>query len=321
MPERMEKTDEHNMILLKLYDAAGEGRKYLSPSAVNTWVNCRMKFYYRYVCNMPEEDRLEKDIDQRRFGNILHETLDRLYKPLRENRQAAAEINSMVSDNKLIRDTIIAAATSEMKWSVDTLMAGRGLIIIDVLEKYVADLLKYDAGHGDLTLLNLEDDFYSVRNVQSGTGITKQIRIGGRVDRVDITGGTVRVVDYKTGSPKKDTVSPEDLFDEEKEKRNDAFMQALLYCSLIGEKHPGKVVIPAIYWVQQLSSRDFSPYAPVAGLDGPEADHSAWASFMEAFSGNMDMTMNMIFSAGEDYYMTRFERRCTFCPYRTLCRR
>ena len=321
MPERLEKKDEHNRILLDLYGAAGNGTKYLSPSAVNTWVNCRMQFYYRYVCKMPEEDRLEKDIDQRRFGNILHETLDRLYEPLRDNRQAASEIKAMASDNKLIRDTIIAAATSEMKWSVDTLMAGRGLIIIDVLEKYVADLLEYDASHGDLTLLNLEDDFHTVRSVRTGTGETVQIRIGGRVDRVDITGGTVRVVDYKTGSPKKDSVSPEDLLNEEKEKRNDAFMQALLYCSLIGEKHPGRTVIPAIYWIQQLSSRDFSPYANVAGLDGPEADKAAWESFMGSFSGCLDMTLNRIFSAGEDYFMTQFERRCTYCPFRALCRR
>jgi hypothetical protein len=321
MPERREKNEDHNRVLLDLYGTAGKSTKYLSPSAVNTWVNCRMRFYYRYVCNMPEEDRLEKDIDQRRFGNILHESLNRLYEPLRESRQAASVLKAMAADRKLIRDTIIATAASEMKWSIDTLMAGKGVIIIEVLEKYVTDLLNYDAEYGDLTLLNLEDDFHSVRSVKTGTGEKVQIRIGGRIDRVDITGGTMRVVDYKTGSPKRESVTPEDLFDEEKEKRNDAYMQALLYCSLMQGKHPGRIVIPAIYWVQQLSSRDFSPYAPVTGLDGPAAVFTDWESFMEAFTANLDITLNRIFSASEDYFMTVFERRCTFCPYKALCRR
>ena len=321
MPERRRKNDGHNRVLLDLYGTKGGNTKYLSPSAVNTWVNCRMRFYYRYVCNMPEEERLEKDIDQRRFGNILHETLHRLYEPLRDDRQAASVIKAMAADSSHVRDTIIAAATSEMRWSIDTLMSGKGVIIIDVLEKYVKDLLDYDAGSGELMLLNLEDDFHSVRSVQTGTAGELQIRIGGRVDRVDITGGAVRIIDYKTGSPKKESVAPGDLFDEGKERRNDAFMQALLYCSMVREKHPGRIVIPAIYWVQQLSSRDFSPYANMAGLDGPSADHEAWESFMEEFSGNLNMTLNKIFSPGEDYVMTGFEHRCTFCPYRALCRR
>lgn len=321
MPEIREKNDDHSRLLLDLYGAAGNGTKYLSPSAVNTWVNCRMRFYYRYVCNMPEEDRLEKDIDQRRFGNILHETINRLYEPLIDDRQAASAIKNMAADSKLISDTIVSAATGEMKWSKETLMAGKGVIIVEVLQKYVKDLLEYDSENGELILLNLEDDFFNVRNVQIGNGEEIQLRIGGRADRVDITGGAVRVVDYKTGAHKKEPVTPEGLFDEGKEKRNDAFMQALLYCSMIRGKHPGRKVIPAIYWVQQLSSRDFTPYARVAGLDGPAADHSAWEAFMEAFSQNMDKTLGMIFSPGEDYYMTAFERRCTFCPYRVLCRR
>ena len=103
-----------------------------------------------------------------------------------------------------------------------------------------------------------------------------------------MTEGAVRVVDYKTGSPKKETVTPEDLFDEDKEKRNDAFLQALLYCTLIRDSHPGRLVLPAIYWVQQLSSRDFTPYAPVAGLDGPGADREAWNRFLNTFSAELD---------------------------------
>lgn len=317
---RIAKSPEHNRILLNLYGTGSEGMKYLSPSAVNTWVNCRMRFYYRYVCGMPEEEEVEKDIDQRRFGNIMHDALQRIYEPLKGAPDAGAAIGKMALDHDLIRNTIIAAATAEMKWDSETLMAGKGVIIIDVLERYLSELLRYDAMDSHLVLLHLEDDFSGTHTVSTGAGEAR-IRIGGRADRVDMTGGAVRVVDYKTGTPKKEAVTPEDLFDEEKERRNDAFLQALLYCTLIRDSQRDRIVIPAIYWVQQLSSHDFTPYAPVAGLDGPGADRQEWDSFLTAFSAELDGTLNRIFSENEDYVMTRFERRCTYCPYRMLCRR
>ncbi len=318
--ERLAKRPEHNRTLLNLYSAGSEGSKYLSPSAVNTWVNCRMRFYYRYICGMPEEELLEKDIDQRRFGNIMHDALQVIYSPLKGAADAGALIGTIASDRQLIRNTIIASAMEEMRWDRETLMAGKGVIIIDVLERYLTELLRYDAEDKHLTLLHLEDDFSAVRTVCTGAGV-EQVRIGGRADRIDMTGGAVRVVDYKTGTPKRETVTPEDMFDEEKEKRNDAFLQALLYCTLIRDTHPGRLVLPSIYWVQQLSSHDFTPYAPVAGLNGPGADREAWNRFLNTFSAELDRTLNQIFSENEDYVMTHFERRCTYCPYRMLCRR
>ena len=320
IPARIAKTPEHNSALLNLYGTGSEGNKYLSPSAVNTWVNCRMRFYYRYVCRMPEEETVEKDIDQRRFGNIMHDAMQRIYEPLKGSSETGAAIGRIASDRDLIRNTIIAAATDEMKWDRETLMAGKGVIIIDVLERYLTELLSYDAVDTSLVLLHLEDDFSGIRTVSTDEG-GKQVRIGGRADRIDMTGGAVRVVDYKTGTPKKEAVSPEDLFDEDKERRNDAFLQALLYCSLIRDSHRDTILLPAIYWVQQLSSRDFSPYAPVAGLDDPGADRQEWNRFLTAFSTELDRTLNRIFSENEDYVMTPFERRCTYCPYRKLCRR
>ncbi|MFZ0473410.1 MAG: PD-(D/E)XK nuclease family protein [Bacteroidales bacterium] len=316
--ERLPKQKEHNRVLSELYAAGGEGRKYLSPSAINTWVNCRMRFYYKYVCDIPEEEKLEKDIDQRRFGNILHGTLQKLYEPFRGIKSIGTGIKAMSADSELIRNTVISTASEEMRWNIDTLMAGKGVIIIDVLERYVTDLLKYDSEMSDLTLLNLEDSF--ARSVAAGSEKI-MIRIGGRADRVDATGGAVRVVDYKTGAFKKDAVTPDDLFNEEKEKRNDALLQAMLYCNLIRESHPGKLVLPAVYWVQQITSDGFTPYANVPGLDGPGADVAAWNVVMEKFAEGLSLTVNRIFSENEDYVMTPFVQRCTWCPYRMLCRR
>lgn len=320
IPESIAREQSHSRRLLDLYDANKVGGKYLSPSAINTWLNCRMRFYFRYVCDIPEEEKLEEDIDQRRFGNILHETLNRLYLPLKGITDSMQMIRGLSEEPGRVRETIISAASSEMKCSREMLLAGRGVIIIEVLERYVNDLLRYDASSGDLTILHLEDILSGVCTVSIPSGEI-QVRIGGRADRVDVTGGAIRVVDYKTGAPKRDIVSAEDLFNEDKEKRNDALMQAMLYCHLAAESYPGRVVIPAIYWVQQISSEDFTPYVSVAGLDGPGADRESWNSVMTRYRDDLVTALGTIFSGDEDFKMTRFTQRCTWCPYRMLCGR
>ncbi len=318
--ETLPRKPEHTRALLSLYAEGSDGGKFLSPSAVNTWINCRMRFYYKYVCGMPEEEILEKEIDQRRFGNIMHDALRRLYEPLRGSPGAGRAIAMMAKEREQIRETIIAAAMDEMRWDRETLMSGKGVIILDVLERYARELLDYDGRINDLRLLHLEDDFTGLQTVTTSAGEVR-LRVGGRADRVDITEEVVRVVDYKTGAPKREAVTAEGLFDEEKEKRNDAILQALLYCTLIEPSHPGRLVLPAIYWVQQLSSDDFTPYATAPGLEGPAAGHEEWNTFMTVFRSELSATLNRIFSEGEDFTMTSFRRRCASCPYRTLCRR
>ncbi len=329
--EVLQKTEVHNGILVSIYgERNGEGdgerrggregeKKYLSPSAVNTWLNCRMRFYYRYVCGMPEEEILKKEIDQRRFGNIMHEALHRLYEPLAGKAGVGPVIAVMAGKRDQIRETIITAAMEEMRWDRETLLSGRGVIIIDVLERYARELLEYDANNPDLTLLGLEEELSGTHTINGACGI--RIRLGGKADRIDMTGGAVRVVDYKTGTPKKETITAEGLFDEEREKRSDAILQALLYCTLIEDRYPGRIVLPSIYWIQQLSSDEFSPYAGVKGLESPETDREEWRGFMSAFRHEMGLTLDRIFAVNEDYRMTAFRRRCASCPYRTLCRR
>jgi CRISPR/Cas system-associated exonuclease Cas4 (RecB family) len=320
MSESLPRQPEHNRTLLNLYSGDGGTGKSLSPSAVNTWINCRMRFYFRYVCGMPEEEILEKEIDQRRFGNIMHETLRRLYDPLRNSHDAGASVARLATERDTIRETVIGAAMDEMHWDRETLFSGKGVIIVDVLERYAIELLEYDGNNPDLTLLYLEDDFTSVRTVNTGKGEVT-VRLGGRADRVDITGGVIRVVDYKTGSPKREAVTAEGLFDEEKDKRNDAVLQALLYCTMVQRNYPGKIILPAIYWIQQLKSDGFTPYASAPGLEGTDALRSEWDAFMRAFTQELDLTLQRIFSDNEDFTMTTFRQRCSSCPYRTLCRR
>lgn len=320
IPRMHIKTGDHISALMEKYASGTADDSYLSPSAVNTWMNCRMKFYYSYVCGLPEEEKLEREIDQRRFGNILHDVMQRLYTPLVGKPDAGYEIAQLASDKSHIRRTVIDTATGEMKWSEGTLMEGKGIVIVDVIERYVKDILMHDSRNEKLSLLHLEDKFSGIFRVHSGNEILG-IRVGGRVDRVDSSGKMIRVVDYKTGSPKKETEAIADLFDETRDRRNDAVMQTMLYCSVLSSEYPGRQVIPAIYWVQKITSQGFDPSSCFKHCDPGSVQQDEWNEMMKTFRESLETLLGKIFSPGEEFVMTDFVQRCNSCPYRRLCRR
>lgn len=320
IPETLEREAVHMQSLLDRYSVSGGGNRYFSPSAVNTWLNCRMKFYYKYVCGIPEEEKLERDIDQRRFGNILHDVMKRLYEPLVGEANPAEELRLIASDGDLIQNTVRKAASVEMKWSEETILEGKGVIILDVLERYIRDVLRFDLNSGNLRLRHLENSFARTFDVSTPSGQIR-INLGGVIDRVDILGGVMRVVDYKTGTPKNESVQVDDLFDETREKRSDAVLQTLLYCSVLSGSYSEVVINPAIYWVQQISSPDFNPSSYLSEFGTKAPDLKTWKEVMERFDSGLSSTLARIFSPDEPFRMTEFNRRCTYCPYIRLCRR
>ena len=62
---------------LHMYTEAGPSG--LTPSALNTYLDCRLKFYYKYVAGLQESEGVQDDVDPAVFGNVLHKAMERVY--------------------------------------------------------------------------------------------------------------------------------------------------------------------------------------------------------------------------------------------------
>ena len=72
--------------LIKLSE--GNSRfKGISPSALNTYIECRLRFYLRHVAKVKEPDEVEEDLDARVLGNFLHEVMELFYRQLQDKKQ------------------------------------------------------------------------------------------------------------------------------------------------------------------------------------------------------------------------------------------
>ena len=73
-PVSVEKDDRVMNILL--------AKQSLSPSAINTYVNCPLQFYYEQVAHLRMPDRPQDGIDNAHFGTIFHDACEMFYRHL-----------------------------------------------------------------------------------------------------------------------------------------------------------------------------------------------------------------------------------------------
>ena len=238
----------------------------LSPSAINTYLDCRLRFYFKYVACLYEKNEIKEDLDAADFGNLLHRAMELLYKPY-ENKIITKEIIDSLK-NKI--EEIVLLSLNEYYGNITTPLGGedergvdgKNIIIKNVIEEYIHAILKKDAAHLPFDIIGVELGseeklFYDFScNINSET---KKIRIGGKIDRIDKKENTVRIIDYKTGKDTKEIKDIASLFDPENKKRNKAAFQTILYGLLYQFKYAATSQIePGLYNVKEMFSDDFT---------------------------------------------------------------
>ena len=76
--------------ILNLLANLNVGNRYfrgISPSALNTYLECRLKFYFNYIVRIKEVREVEEDLDARVLGDFFHKVMERFYKQLAEKKR------------------------------------------------------------------------------------------------------------------------------------------------------------------------------------------------------------------------------------------
>lgn len=177
-----------------------EKTKLLSASSLKTYLSCPAKFYYSFVRGLKSDEEVAESLDARMLGNVFHRTMEELYKRPVEAKVTKEYISGMLGDRKGIREEVRKQILFEMKADEVT---GRNLVIENVIVEYVLKTLKRDKELLQMSrpgahfeILGLERPCYW----KHPCGIT----FYGLIDRLDKVDGRLRVVDYKTGSVKKE---------------------------------------------------------------------------------------------------------------------
>ncbi|MGM9714093.1 MAG: PD-(D/E)XK nuclease family protein [Prevotella sp.] len=302
--------------------------KEISPTSLGTYLRCQVMYYYQHVARLREPDRNDIDeIDNRTFGNIFHAAAEKIYKHISDNRDtvSAPAIKAAMADPSLIGRCVDEAFRTELfhigegEQTMSPRYSGLQIINRRVIIRLLHNLLCHDLKQAPITILGTERKVTHTFTFRLN-GQDMNVKMGGYIDRLDMAGGRVRVIDYKTGNrQQKELKTTADIFDSSKiESHTDYYLQTLLYAAIVSADdslNPKRLpVTPQLFFVQKMASEGFSPSLVIGGEEIDDVRLVA-AEYLEGIEGLLADIMNpeLPFSP------TNRVQTCLTCPLSQIC--
>ncbi len=306
----------------------GTGFVPLSASAINTWIDCRLKFYFKYVARIKEAPKINVEVDAIMFGNILHKAIEVLYNNFVEKKGSKIiEAEDFDNLNKIILKSINEAFAEYFENEEGTTFEYRGnqLIIREVLKKHLKSILFHDKKLAPFTIISLENERHFPGSVEIDCdGKKAKVALDGTLDRVDKKDGIIRIVDYKTGASSKEFSSIEELFDSRKGDRKRAVMQIFFYGMLYRKNDlTNSPLRPSILKVRDLSLNNFDTNIYFKEGRGKKAvlEGKLFEQFLPEYEEYLSNTLSEIYNRDISFSQSDNSRNCMYCPYNLICGR
>jgi Fe-S-cluster formation regulator IscX/YfhJ len=315
-PVRIEKTDT---IMERLAAYRTGGTKAISASAINTWLDCPLKFCFSVVEGIREDEEVSETIESNVFGSILHRVMEELYLPFQGQMVTADLLKTIRNDTATLSHTI-AAAFAALFFKTHTIrpLTGQNFLIGEMIRKYAEKILERDSQKlTPFRYIESEKQMEDTFTLSDGSGI----QLKGFIDRIDEVQGVTRIMDYKSGTGLSTFRTPESLFDISEKDRPKAIMQVFMYAWMFGclPQCAGKPLRPGIYYVRTLFSSDFDSSLYQRIERGKTVCVTDFNAYAPSFEAALRRCLDEIFSADVPFVQTPTGKACTYCPFKNIC--
>lgn len=314
-PISVQKTAEVEKLLS---DFLSGGPRALSASAINTYLDCPLKFYFSVLEQIQEEDEITETVERDVFGSILHKVMEDLYAPFKGKLVTADLLKLLRKDQPLLTGTI-ARAFAELffKSPVVRPLEGENFLTGEMIRKYAEKILEQDARFTPFHYIESEKKVRATITLSD----KRVVQLKGFIDRVDSLDRVLRIVDYKTGSGKLEFESVEGLFDKEAKDRPKAVMQVFLYAWMYQQlpEYTGMPIQPAIYYLRTLFQRSFDPVVEQKKGRGKADKVNSFQEFVADFEDKLRQCLDEIFNLDIPFTQTETGKACAYCSFRGLC--
>ncbi len=232
----------------------------ISPTFVLDYITCPLCFYLKHIKNIKEEAEVTNEIDAREFGNIVHQTMEHLYKPYLGKTLNKEDIISL--KNNMLDSLITQAFEKEVKLKT---FSGKNEYQRYIIKNTLERLLTNDAAQAPIEIKGLELNLNAASFNHILTINGKHIQLGGIIDRLDKIwmedgNSLTRIIDYKTGKVQmqpseayKKPVDIETYVDNYFVKPEfKAAFQSYYYALIYHQNHPQEHVTAGIYGLKTL---------------------------------------------------------------------
>ncbi len=320
---QIEKTPEVLRRIYRAYDSSNPKSVILSPSALNAYLDCRLRFYYRYVAGLKTPDEVSAEIDSALFGTIFHLSAQLVYTELTANGNMIQkeDLERLLRDEVKLQSYVDRAFKKELfKVAPEEKPEYNGVQLINskVILSYLKQLLRNDLQYTPFEMVAMEKKVSEEMTIQTGQG-PFTLRLGGTIDRMDAKEGTLRIVDYKTGGSPKTPANIEQLFTPSETRPNYIF-QTFLYAAIMSRKQ-SLMVAPALLYIHRAASESYSPVIEMGEPHKPKIPVNNFAFFEDEFRERLQALLEEVFDEKEAFTQTKDIKKCSYCDFKAICKR
>lgn len=320
----VEKTPDVMRQMQSLFDVRANPKAKFSPSALNYYLDCPLKFYYRYVAGLSAPDEVSAEIDSATFGSIFHYAAEHIYKDLTTHGKVInKEALETLLRNEVKLQDYVDTAFKKLFFNVPQNEKpeynGVQLINSAVIARYLKQLLQNDLRYAPFTFIASEMEVDEPIDIQTPKGVIKS-RIGGIIDRMDSKDGTLRIVDYKTGGDADTPPHVESLFIPDKKRSNYVF-QTFLYAAIMCRKQPTVKIAPALLYIHRAATETYSPVIQMGESRKPKEAVEDFSKYEKEYRERLQGLLEEIFNPEKSFTQTEIIEKCTYCDFKALCKR
>ncbi|HLT79537.1 MAG TPA: PD-(D/E)XK nuclease family protein [Cyclobacteriaceae bacterium] len=294
--------------------------KELTPTALNDYIECRLKFYFRHIARIREADEIDEELDNRLLGSLLHRVMESFYLDhIDRKKSRTVEPSDLEGQEKRI-DAILDDVFREL-YGLDKAKtveyAGQRLVVKEVIRRFADRIIAMDRDHAPFVLEGIENKELRLTYQLKGDGHPVVV-VGGIVDRADSKGDVLRVIDYKTGKDTTDIKKEVSELFVRDGKRNKAAFQVMLYALLYAsnEKTKNHRIVPGLMNRLNLFDEAFRFGLKIGGKYVEDV-----RPFLPEFEAGLKEMLEEMFDPNVPFTQTMNNTVCRYCPYREICYR
>ena len=303
-------------------------RKRFSASALNAYLDCRLKFYFNYIAELEEVEEVEEKLGPAGFGTIMHKALEEIYQDIKKRKE-----NPIVEreDLKQLTDEKIEAYIDESfkeyyedRSQKEFEYQGSQLIIREVLIKHIKQVVQCDMDYAPFEIVALEEfrGYEHPMELDLADGQKQTVIVWAVIDRIDRKAGLNRIIDYKTGKIDKEFASIVSLMDRNDEKRNEKVFQVLFYSFVFQKLKKTSNIAPGFYNIRDMYSDNFSPEVVIKVEKEKKKVYGAlYDELILEFEKELKGLLEEIFNPEVPFDQTPEVEKCEWCKFKQICSR
>jgi hypothetical protein len=316
-----------------------EHPRYLSASAINSYINCPLQFYLTYIAGYKREDEFHDYMDESTFGTIVHGILEDLY--TQETLQnphkkfTRPEMESLMKKKATIDNAIVKRINQHyMRLGENCLtpLKGDAEIFRNIITQYMQHVLQRDMEAGTFEFVAGEfGGPMRLRLCGTNPELAQEINFTYSIDRVDhlynADGSFVkRIIDYKTGEDATGIVELSDMFQARNSSavRAKAMLQLFLYAQAYAQQEGYYDAIqPWIYSIRKVATEEFTPLHITDYEDGKrkKVDIADYRDYQLEFNDLMLDVLSDFFNPEIPFEAATDDHACTYCKFTEICRK